>query len=83
MAVVSLMIVLVMTAVREAEKRAPIHPRTKRLLSPFRRWTVLPAVMLYLISWVYARTTLSRFVVDIPPPAPGRPAAPPLIAGAA
>ncbi len=65
LAAVCLMIWLVMTAVREAEKHAPIHPTTARLLSPLRHKYVMPAAMLYSISWVYAHTTLSRFVVDI------------------
>ena len=64
-AVVCLMILLIMTAVRETEKQAPIHPTTARLLSPLRHRFVMPAAMLYSMSWLYARTTLSRFVVDI------------------
>lgn len=64
-AVVCLMILLIMTAVRETEKQAPIHPATARLLSPLRHRFVIPAAMLYAMSWVYARTTLSGFVVDL------------------
>lgn len=64
-AVVCLMILLIMTAVREAEKQAPIHPTTNRLLAPLRHRFVMPAAMLYAMSWVYAHTTLSRFVLDI------------------
>lgn len=65
LAVVGLMMLLVMTAVREAEKHAPIHPRTQRLLAPLRHKLVFPAVMIYGASWVYARTTLSGFVADL------------------
>lgn len=64
-AVVGLMILLVMTAVRDTEKHEPIHPRTRRLLAPLRHKLVFPVAMIYVASWVYARTTLSRFVVDI------------------
>lgn len=64
-AVVCLMIWLVMTAVLETEKEKPIHPTTARLLKPLRHRYVMPAVMLYAMSWVYARTALSQYVVDI------------------
>lgn len=64
-AAVVLMILLVMTAVRETEKHAPIHPRTQWLLTPLRHRLVFPAAMIYLASWVYARTTLSGFVADL------------------
>lgn len=62
---VSFMIWLVMTAVVETEKEKPIHPTTARLLRPLRHKYVMPAAMLYTTSWVYAHTTLSRFVIDI------------------
>lgn len=64
-AFVCLMILLVMTAVRSQEKHAPLHPATARLLSPLRHRYVLPAAMLYGVSWLYARTALSQYVVDI------------------
>ncbi|MCR4296425.1 MAG: hypothetical protein NUW21_12885 [Elusimicrobia bacterium] len=64
-AVVCIMIWFVMTAVREAEKEKPIHPATARLLSPLRHKYVMPAASIYGMSWVYAHTTLSRFLVDI------------------
>lgn len=62
---VTFMVFLVMTAVREAEKVKPIHPTTARLLKPLRHKYVMPAAMIYTASWVYAHTTLSRFVIDI------------------
>lgn len=64
-AFVCLMIWIVMAAVRNQEKHAPLHPATARLLSPLRHRHVLPAVMLYAMSWLYARTALSRYVVDV------------------
>ena len=54
-----------MIAVEEQEKHAPLHPKTKWLLAPFRHWSVMPALLLYLISWLYAQKTPSRFIADI------------------
>ena len=65
LAVVSFMILAVMIAVEEQEKHAPLQPKTKRLLSPFRHWSVIPALLLYLISWLYAQKTPGRFIADI------------------
>lgn len=65
LAAVCLMILLVMTVVRETEKHEPIHPRTKWLLAPLRHKLVFPVAMIYGASWVYARTTLSGFVADL------------------
>lgn len=65
LAFVFLMILLVMTAVREAEKHEPIHPRTRWLLTPLRHKLVFPVAMIYGASWVYAHTTLSGFVADL------------------
>lgn len=63
--VVCAMIWFVMTAVREAEKEKPIHPTTARLLKPLRHRYVVPVAIVYSMSWVYAHTTLSRFLVDL------------------
>lgn len=65
LAAVCLGIWLVMTAVLRTEKQAPIHHTTARLLKPLRHPYVMPAVIIYSMSWVYARTTLSQFVADL------------------
>lgn len=46
LAVVGLMILLVMTAVRDTEKEKPLHPGTKWLLKPLRHKLVFPVCMI-------------------------------------
>lgn len=65
LAACGLLLLLVMKGAQAAPRNEKLHPYTRLLLTPLSHRLAMPAAWLYLLSWAYAHSTLSRFVAGL------------------
>lgn len=65
LAAIGLLLLLVMKGAQAAPRKEKLHPYTRLILTPLSHRLAIPAAWVYLLSWAYAHSTLSRTVAGL------------------
>lgn len=66
LAVVSIFIIIVVSAVRETERNEEkVAPWARKLVRPLRNKKVYFAIQAYAFGWVFARTTVAEAIAEL------------------